>query len=295
MADDPLTFALALRRLPSVGRVTMGRLLGLAPTLGALLAIPREQVLLRLRGTPHAADLVRTLHDDAAMAPLLEEARADADTLARKGVTILSPNRQGWPEGLARLERRDRPALLFTYGHPDVLARPSVAFFGAPGLAPVAFEHAQSLLPALASRGLTPVLALSTAFDVVMARVASGVPVPAATVFSCGLGRVPPPMRPHALTVTRAGGVMVAPLEMEHGPFPHDEAEWVRVQVALARVALVYSTAPGSPEAQALRQARALGMPVFAPSALADEDVTPLARDPEADADRIAEVAHAAA
>jgi predicted Rossmann fold nucleotide-binding protein DprA/Smf involved in DNA uptake len=295
VTEDALALALALRRLPSVGRVTTTRLLALAPTLDALRAIPREQVLLRLRGTPHAADLVRTLHDDAAMVPVLTEARHEADALARRGVAVHAPNLPGWPSSLERLERRDRPALLFSYGHAGMLTMPGVAFFGAPGLAPAAFEHAQALLPALVTHGLVPVIALATAFDVVMAKVAGGVPVPSVAVFGCGLGRVPPAMRPHALTVTRAGGAMVSPFEMEHGPFPHDEAERVRVQVALARAVLVFGATPGSPEAQALRDARALGIPAFTPEGLTDETPTPFTNDPDADAACIAEAAHAKA
>ncbi len=164
-----------------------------------------------------------------------------------------------------------------------------MALLGAPGLAPAAFEHAQALVPALAAQGLAPVLALATAFDVVMAKVAAGVPVPAVAVFGCGLGRVPPAMRPHALAVTRAGGVMVAPFEMEHGPFPHDETERARVQVALAHAVLVFSAPPGSVEARALREAAALGVPLFAAPGLDAPGAVLLTSDAEQDAARIAE------
>ena len=293
MLDDALLFALALRRLPGVGRVTAGRLLARFPTLGALRATPREQVLVRLKGTAGASALVTTLADDAVMAPALDTARAEAAALDARRVRVHAPNLPGWPARLDALDRGDRPALLFTYGDAAVLDRPSAAFFGAPGLDVPAFEHAQNLLRAIAARGVVPVAGLSTGFDVVVHKVAAGLPCPSIAVAACGLGRISPPMRPGATATVRAGGLLVSPFEMEHGPFPHDDGERARTMVALAAVSLFFDPAPGSAEARALLSALALGRPTFGMGPRLPDSTPRLTGDPNADADAVAAAAGA--
>ncbi len=284
---DAVSYALALPRLPGLGRVAAHRLLDAFPTFEALRATPREQVLHRLKGVPGAAALVATLFDDAAIEAALEAVAAEQAVLTARGIAVLTPNLPAWPAGLARLDRRDRPAALYVYGRADLLARPTVAFLGATGLPPEAFEYAQALIPALAARGVVPMGALASGFDVVVCKVAADVPSPPVLVAGCGLGVVPPPMRPVAMQAAQANGALVSPFERGHGPFAHDEVDRARVMAALASVAVVFGGAPGGPEH------RALDLPfVLAHPAVAGADPARcLSGIVAADADRLAALA----
>ena len=64
LVDAP--YVLALLSLDGVGRVTAHRLIEHFPTYDALRATPREQVLLRLKGLPHAERTVGLLFDETA-------------------------------------------------------------------------------------------------------------------------------------------------------------------------------------------------------------------------------------
>lgn len=286
LAHDPLAFALALPALPHVGRVTTARVLERFPTLAALRATPREQLLHRLTGTPHLADLVETLHDDAAMAFALASARAEADALAAKRLAVLAPNLDGWPDGLNRLDRADRPATLHVFGDASALDGPSVALFGANGLDPAAYEASQTLAAEAARRGTVVVTGLADGFDVATAKTATRHGGRVVAVLGCGIGRLAGPMRPVALEIVRSGGAMVSGFSFDHGPFDHDDKERALTMAALASACAFYDPAPGSPDARALDRAAALGLAAFAlgPRALADaprlsgDGVTDLAR-----------------
>ncbi len=284
MPPDAVSYALALPRLPGLGRVATHRLLDAFPTLDALRATPREQVIHRLTGIPAAAALVATLFDDAAIATALAAVDEERAVLTARGITAITPNAPGWPAGLDRLDRRDRPAALYVYGRADLLARPSVAFLGATGLPPAAFEYAQALLPVLARRGIVPIGALASGFDVVVGKIAADVPVPVVMVAGCGLGVVPSAMRPLAMQTAQAGGALVSPFERGHGPFAHDEVDRARVMAALATHAVVFGGADGGPEHRAL----ALPYTLAHPAVDGADPARVLTGNLEADADRLA-------
>lgn len=264
---DVQTFALALRSLDGVGRVTAARVLERFPTYADLRRYPREQVLHRLKGAPNAAALVDTLFEEAAMTQRLEAAAAERAALQQKRVNLRAPADPDWPTGLAALPRSERPFLLFTYGDARVLNRPGVAFFGRPGLDPDAYELVQVALRRVVAGGRVPIAGLATGFDVVMHKIPALTPAPSLMVAACGLSKVAPPMRPVASQSIRAGGLLVSPFEMEHGPFEHDDRERGRVMAALAS-ALVLSNPDLDPaEKAALDVARTLDIPVFAADA----------------------------
>lgn len=286
MSVDAIAYALALPQIPGVGRVATHRLLDAFPTLDALRATPREQVLHRLKGVPGAAALVATLFDDTALAPALDAARAELDTLRARRIAAIPPNTDGWPAGLASLDRRDRPEALYVYGPPAALDGHRVAMLGATGLPTDAFEDAQSLVGALARRGVGVLSGMATGFDVVMAKRAADTGTGAVLMAGCGLGVVPATMRPAAMQAVQSGGALVSPFGRSHGPFAHDEVDRARVMAALAP-AVVFGGAEGGPEMRALALPGILAHPAVA----APDGVPRLTGDVEADADRLAALA----
>jgi len=274
-AGSAARLALALVSLDGVGRVTAHRLLERFPSLDALRATPREQVLLRLKGAPRADRTVAALFDDA----WAEGARAGADAqiaaLGTRGVRLLAPGDDGWPAGLADLDRADRPLLLHTYGPTTALARPMTALLARPPVAPEVFEDVQALARRTVAGGGALALTFAHGFDVALAKVSGGAAV---AVVPAGLSKLTPSLRPAATALVRAGGMLLSPFEMEHGPpteqrWEHDEREAARVAAALA--GRVVALAPdGSPEARAAAWAAAHGREVLQP------DGSPMTPDP---------------
>lgn len=253
--------ALALASLDGVGRVTAHRLLERFPTLDALRATPREQVLLRLKGAPRAERTVATLFDDAWSDGALADADAHVAALAARGVRLLAPGDDGWPAGLTDLDRADRPLLLHAYGPTSVLARPMTALLARPPVDPDAFESAQAFARRTVAGGGALALVFAHGFDVALAKVSGGAAV---AVVPAGLSKLTPSLRPAATALVRAGGLLLSPFEMEHGPFEHDERDAARVAAALST--RVVAIAPdGSPEARAAAWAAAHGREVLAP------------------------------
>lgn len=287
LARDPLAFALALPALPHVGRVTTARILERFPTLDALRATPHEQLLHRLAGTPHLTDLVGTLHDDAAMAFALASARAEADALAAKRLALLAPNLDGWPDGLNRLDRAERPALLHVFGDASALHGPSIALFGANGLDPAAYEASQTLAAESARRGVTVVTGLADGFDVATAKTATRHGGRVVAVLGCGIGRLAGPMRPVAIEIARNGGAMVSGFGFDHGPFDHDDKERALAMAAMATACAFFDPAPGSPDARALDRAAALGLVAQTTGPRAPADAPRLSGNAADDLDRL--------
>lgn len=268
--------ALALLALEGVGRVTAHRILERFPTLDAVRATPREQVLLRLKGAPHAERTVDRLFSDDWSAEALAAADAQLVSHAARGLHVLAPGAAEWPPGLDSLDRAARPVLLLAYGNLQTLRRPLVAFLGQPPLAPDAFETAQSLARQVLSRRGGLAVGLAHGFDLALAKVSEGAAV---AVAPCGLARLTPSLRPGATLLVRAGGVLVSSFDMEHGPFEHDAREAALVQAALARavvaVGAVSGTAVGKAAAWAAEAGRPLvGLPPVDP-ALASVSVSP--------------------
>ncbi len=262
MPDASATLALALLRLDGVGRVTAGRLVERFPTLDALRATPREQVLLRLKGTPKAEALVSTLFEDA-MADRIGEAEETLGRMADRRIAALTQHHPHWPAGLADLDRSDRPVVLYAFGDTAVLTRPAVALLARPPLDGPAFETAQALVRRLLEREVVPAVGLQHGFDTVVAKLAVGAGRAAVLVASAGLARVPGPMRPAASAAVKAGGLLLSPFPVEHGPFAHDDHERARVTAALARAVALFGAPEDAPERRALTWALAHDRPAF--------------------------------
>ena len=273
----PADFALALLRLDGVGRVTAHRLLDHFASPDDLRATPREQVGLRIKGAPRAAETVERL-----FGPELDAALADAarqrEALAPKRVTILARDSAHWPARLDDLEPAHRPVALWAYGHTDALT-PGLAILGRAGLAVPAFEAATDLAKRMASGGI--VTLAKDGFDLAVQKTALGAGARVVAVAVCGLARMEPSLRPGATAVVRAGGCLVSPFAMAHGPFEHDEREAARVAAALAASAAGAGVEEDSPEAGALLWARDVrpafalvsgpeGLPVRDPATIAD-------------------------
>ena len=255
-------FALALLSLDGVGRVTALRVLERFPTLDALRATPREQVLLRLKGAPHAERTVETLFSDDAFGPALDRAGDVLAALGKKGVRVLSPGDAAWPAGLDALDRARRPAVLYVYGHAEALARPALATLASAPITGPDFEALQDTARRALARGTGLVTAAASGIDVALQKLAVSAGVPSVAVVGSGLARLAPSLRPAAVSLVRAGGLLASPFPMAHGPFEHDAKERALVQAALAQAAVVVAPAAGSPEAEAAAWAAEAGRPL---------------------------------
>lgn len=252
-------FALALLRLEGVGRVTAHRLLSHWRSPEALRETPREQVLLRLKGAPRAEATVARLFGDELDAAL-DQARKQMDALTPKRIAVLASGDAGWPAGLDDLPASDRPVCLWRYGHADALApdagaAPAVALLGRAGLPTPSFGAATALAERFAPRGI--VTGAKDGFDLAVQKTALGASGRVVAVAPCGLAKLEPSLRPGATALVRAGGALVSPFPMGHGPFEHDEREAALVAAALARA--VAGSAAASPEAKALAWAAESG------------------------------------
>lgn len=260
---DPAAFPLALLRVDGIGRVTAHRLLAHFPTPDALRATPREQVLLRIKGAPNAEALVARLFDEPAMAEHLDTARADVEALTARGITVLTGRNPRWPTGLDALDRNARPVALYVYGDADVLARPAAALFARPPLPGPPFEVAQDLVRLLIAHGIVAVAGAESGFDAVVHKLCAAAGHPSVLVANAGMAKVPKPMRPAVTAAVRAGGALVSPFPLEHGPFEHDDAERALVSAALASASAFFAVPPGSHEDRAMRWNLDHGRPTF--------------------------------
>ena len=267
MPPDPSALALALLSLDGVGRVSAHRLLERFPTLDALRATPREQVQLRLKGAPNADRTVATLFDDDAFRPALDRAGAEVAALRDKRIGVLAPGGAGWPSGLDALPRADRPVVLYTYGDAGALAGPALAVLARAPLDGGPFEAAQALVrrTATGGAGRTPValaVGAQSGVDLALQKVALDAGARVVAVVEAGLAKLRPPMRPGATALVRAGGVLVSPFPMTHGPFDHDDRERALVQAALGTAVCAVAPPPDSPEVRAAAWAAGAGRPL---------------------------------
>lgn len=260
---DAAIFALALLQLDGVGRVTAGRLLRHFASLDALRACPREQVLLRIKGAPNGETLVRTLFSEDAMQAPLDAARATLDELSAKKVTALTAHHDHWPSGTDELDRSDRPPVLYAYGHTRALPMPRVAVLLRPPLDDGPFERAQRLVGRLAEAGLGLSTGTAGGADIVLLKRAAAHEVPAVMVAHAGMARVPRSVRPAISGAVRAGGVLLSPFGLTHGPFDHDDYLRALLQTATADAVVFVQPAPEAPEARALQWAADHDRPAF--------------------------------
>ena len=259
--DPAAPFALALLALDGVGRVTAHRLLERFASPAALRATPREQVLLRLKGAPRADRTVEALFSDA-LDDALAAATDETERLAATGVRTLAPGGVGWPAGLADLPRDARPAVLYAYGTPDALRAPLLAVLGRPPVPADPYEAAQRTTRRAAAAGAGIVTGLANGFDLAVQKVALGAGRAPVGVIGSGLATLLPSLRPAATALVRAGGLLLSPFPMAHGPFPHDDRERALVQAAIAQATLVAQPAADSHEARAATWALEAGRTV---------------------------------
>ena len=256
-------FALALLTFDGVGRATANRLLARFPTPEALAATPHEQILVRLKGTPRAGAIVDRLSQASAVSDAVARAEEEIAALAARRVQVIAVGHPHWPAGLDAVAPAHRPVLLWAYGNTACLVERSVALLGRTPLPEGPYEAAQALAKRLLSAGVAPVVALKPGFDVALHRLAAGAGRASIAIAPCGLGKVEGSVRPSATAVVRAGGVLVSPFPMEHGPFDHDDRERALVQAAISRATVAFAPRAGGGEAVALAWALAAGRPAF--------------------------------
>ena len=262
-APPTARFALALLSLDGAGRVTAHRLLERFPTAAAVREAPREQVLLRLKGVAHADRTVAAVCD-AAFDGALDAAGQRLAALAERGIHALTPGTDGWPPGLDALDRGDRPVVLYAFGDLGALAWPALSVLAAAPLAAEPFERAQDVARAVLARGRGLVVGAAHGVDLALQKLSLAAGVPAVAVVGAGLARLERSMRPGATALTRAGGLLVSPFPMAHGPFEHDDRERALVQAALGRAALAVAPPAGSPEDRAAAWAAEADRPLLA-------------------------------
>ena len=263
-------FALALLSLDGVGRVTAHRILERFPALEDVRAAPLEQVLLRLKGAPNAERTVGALRDlsfDAAV----EQMRERVQGLEGKRVHVLARGDEAWPTGLDALERSDRPVVLYAFGDLGALAWPSLSILAGAPLEAEPFEAAQRVAGRALELGRGLVVGAAHGVDLALQKMSLGAQLPAVAVAGSGLGRLERSMRPAATALTKAGGLLVSPFPMGHGPFDHDDRERALVHAALGRAVLAVAPAAGSPEDRAAAWAIEAERPV---ALVASQDAT---------------------
>lgn len=254
-------FALALLSLDGVGRVTAWRLLERFGSAQAVRESPREQVLLRLKGVAHAERTV-----DAVVSPdfdqVVARAEAQVEALAAKKIAVLTPGASAWPAGLMDLPRAERPVVLYAFGDLKALAWPSLAVLAAAPLDAGPFETVQEVARQTLAQGRGIVTGAATGIDLALQKLSLAAQIPAVAVVGSGLARLAPAMRPGATALTRAGGLLVSPFDMTHGPFDHDDRQRALVQAALGRAVCAAAAPPDSPESRATRWAADAGRPL---------------------------------
>ncbi len=256
-------YILALLGIPGVGRVAAGRLAEYFPTADSILACPREQLQLRLKGVAHASEIVDEIR--STLPDRMEAAAGKLQELDEHQIGTVTPVDREWPAGLSDLDRSDRPVILYWHGHPAGLAKQQVALFAQPPLSEHAFELSQTALRHVLRAGGVPLTGARTSFDAAVHRVCASPDhnVPSTIVVSSGLGKIDKEFRPVATATVRAGGLLISSFELDHGPFKHDDRERALLQAALAKVCIFVEPTQRSPEANALDWAIEEGRSVF--------------------------------
>jgi DNA processing protein len=255
---------LALEAMEGVGRVTARKVLDQFGSIGGLVGLPREQVLNRLKGVPNAASLLDRLNDGASMEAIQASVSRHLEAWGERKIQVVTFLDPGWPERLDDLPNPHRPNALFVYGDPKSMGEPVVAIVAEGAIEPGSFEVAQDLIRMVVSKNIRIGLDGLTGFDVVGIKLSLDGGIPPHLITSYGLAATPPSMRPHASSVTKAGGIMVSSFPMDHGPFDHDKKEGAVIQSALARAVVFVDPRPKSFLWPALEWALSAGMPVFA-------------------------------
>lgn len=242
--------------------MTAGRLVAAFQTYPKLLKYPREQVLLRLKGTPNAAALVTRLFDQDEMAARLHQAGQYVARLAQKRIQLLQNADAHWPSTLGSIPKAHRPLVLYTFGDLNVLTRPIVSLIASPPLDDDVFETAQALARHLISNQITPATGIASGFDVVIHKLANHA-APSLMVASSGLGKIEPKYRPSASACVRSGGLMLSSFTMDHGPFRHDDKERAYLLGGIGKALVFVGPKPDTVSWAVLEWVREAGKPVF--------------------------------
>lgn len=280
LEKDPVdvAFALALLQQEGVGRVTAHKLLERFPTYDSLLATPREQVLLRLKGAPNAERTVKSLFDQDVFQDEIRQSSTEIRTLVGKHIQVIAEGHPHWPRGVHDLDRPNRPVVLYSFGSTDVLADTAVALHARAAVPESAFESAQLLARKLIAEGIPIACGAQTGFDVVLHKLSRSANARCVMVARCGLARVDNQARPSAAAAVKAGGVLISPFPPTHGPFDHDDAERVQLQTAIAGPSVFCDPREHTPEVHAIEWAIAAKRPVFG---IVDESVDEVGPLPE--------------
>lgn len=283
-SGSPMSLPLALLSLDGVGRVTAHRVLEHFSSVDALRDSPHEQVLLRLKGVPNAERIVGWLRGDV-LARALDTARQQAEALAASNVHLVAPDADDWPDTLNDLPRADRPVVLYAFGDRKALTWPALAILASAPLAAAPFERAQEVVRRTLAQKRGVVVGAAHGVDLALQKLSIAAGLPAVAVLGTGLARLDRSMRPAATALTRAGGLLVSPFPMAHGPFDHDDRERALVQAALGRAVLAVAPTPGSSEERAAAWAASAERPIaLVPPAPPDAEWARTAHDTD-DAD----------
>ena len=241
-------FARALEKTEGIGWSTITRLIRAFHSYESLLQYPREQILLRIRRTRNASAIVQSLFDPL-MAKRIEEANSELEALTEKGIAVLAPRCAERLSQLGDLPAAFQPPLLYAYGKLDVGQKASTAVFA----------EEPSPEPPLTLPHFNTILALNS----INWATQTGTTI----VLPMGLSRAPSTVRPKLREVVQAGGTLVSPFSMNHGPYSHDRRIGIMVMAALADECIFLDPAQGSSEWTALQWAVQTGRSVYANTA----------------------------
>jgi predicted Rossmann fold nucleotide-binding protein DprA/Smf involved in DNA uptake len=282
--SESAQYIMALLDVPGVGRVAATRMAERFATAEELLACPREQVVLRLKGVAHAAEIAEEIRET--LRSRIASAEQRIADLGEHQIDPLTPLDTDWPANLSALDRSDRPVILYTHGPREVLTRKKVALFGRPPLTDEAFERSQTTLRRILRADAVPITGHGNPFDEVVNRVCSSPDhaAPSIVVASGGLDKLPASFRPLAASVVKSGGLLISSFELSHGPFEHDDYERAIVQAGLSDVSVFVEPQDSTPERKALEWVVAARRPAFLIGDVADlPDVHRLADDTDFD------------
>lgn len=249
-------FALFLHDLPGIGVATANRLLRHFKTYAYLKRYPQEQILVRLEKLPHARRTVKALLDTEEASRRLENARKEVQALAQKKIEILTPLHANYPSNWQSLPESQRPYMLLAFGHLEILNRKKTGFFAHPPLSSPVFEAAQSLMQEALHEHQTLISDLKHGFDVVLHKRASASPTGASiALLDCGFSYLPPPMRPHAMTLVRRGGLLLSPYPIQQPPAPYQSYRRIALQMSLADALVFLEPQPEKPYWKSFLQA----------------------------------------
>ncbi len=212
------------------------------------------------RGDPEAA--LRALAGFEARARLEEAARL-RDSLPGRGLSILTPDGEGYPHLLREIA--DPPPALYVRG--EILADddPAVALIGSRQATPYGLAVARYLGEELGRGGVTVISGLARGIDAAahqgLLQAPSGRGL---AVLGCGLDRIYPPEHRQLGEALAARGALISEFPPGTAPLPRNFPQRNRLISGLARAVVVVQAAAGSGSLITARLALDQGREVFA-------------------------------